>query len=711
VHIHRLLRKWGASRETSYGVAMALGGHHGIVPTASSMAQARMALGHTGGERWASWCDDVALCLTRAFVLPEPSSLPWRNVVFSVEALIAFAALTTVSDWIASSRAASDNAGTRTDVAEYVRDARALEARKVDQLGFAAWAPPADTRFAALFSGESEVRPLQSVLEASVERVTEPGIWVISAPTGEGKTKAALQAVATLVRRLGMNGFYVAMPTRASSNQAFTVADQLPGTRGKLRLVHSSALDFLKSHDGMRASAAGDSGAGELDFQDIDRDGCGVAADDEAALSEAEVAREWFTGKRGLLGPMGVGTVDQALMAATRSRHVFVRLAALSGKVLVFDEVHGYDVHMSTLFHNLLWWLGRFRVPVILLSATLSTGMQQTLISSWREGAASGSTAPSAQIPVPAPSGVLRAMYPRIARARVSGVVEPASFEVCETNRDRRVELSVVAWEQRLDWVVEQVLDGQCVAVVHNVVQRAVDDFAELKKRFAVLRAAPGEVPMFFLLHGDLDAKVRSETEAELRRLFGPDDARGRHARPTRAVVVGTQVLEESLDLDFDTMITSLAPIDGIIQRMGRIQRHRAPAQRTALRLALTGVWEGSGGRICFPPHTTKVYAEAVLLRTWALLRNRAAVVSPSDIQGLIDLVYDDLAGLECPPEWRGQWDQAHAAWKKMQSKNAFRALGPVLPRVDDPLDLSSLTFRAQSARQTRRSSGARRET
>jgi CRISPR-associated endonuclease/helicase Cas3 len=153
-------------------------------------------------------------------------------------------------------------------------------------------------------------------------------------------------------------------------------------------------------------------------------------------------------------------------------------------------------------------------------------------------------------------------------------------------------------------------------------------------------------------------------------------------------------------------MITAVAPIDSLIQRMGRVQRHRPAAGSQGVRVALTGVWQRADGRIAFPQGTVpQVYDEAALLRSWALLRDRAAINCPGDVQGLIDRVYDDRPALECPPEWpTQQWDRAHTTWFTTEARDVYRGLGMRLPRVDGPLDLPQLTFRPTSASRTRSS-------
>ncbi|MFI6929693.1 CRISPR-associated helicase Cas3' [Streptomyces sp. NPDC050287] len=682
VHWQRILRSWGAAPATARIVAWALGGHHGVIPLAASVRQARSAVGDHGGDRWAAGCEALVRRTLQLWGLPKPDELPWHEVRLSPEAVVALAGLTSVSDWIASSRPVSTYAGVDVDLDTYVKGVRKAEAERVGRLQWTAWQPPQDTSFRALFPEESEPHPVQEAVETVTSRMQGPGIIVVSAPTGEGKTKAALQAAAALVRSLGLSGFYVAMPSRVTSNQAFDVAAQLLerlDSTSRIRLLHSAAADYLRSRGGPLQEPAE-----PLRPQGVDVDGPGDG-DGEA--------REWFTHKRGLLAPLGVGTVDQVLMAALRSSHVFVRLVGLSGKAVVFDEVHGYDVHMSMLMDRLLWWLGKLGVPVVLLSATLPERRQQELVQSWEAGALG-------RRPDAAPSVSCAPGYPRVTWADASGsgpaeiVVEPSQL-----NQGRTVQLERIQFDDHADWALKQAGQGRCVAVVHNVVRHAVSAHEQILRQVKDL--PQDERPEVFLLHGRLAQAERVRVEAEIRTKFGRPHSEGLSERPTRAIVVGTQLLEQGLDADFDVMVSALAPVDSMIQRMGRIQRHQRGPDRPPLLLALTGV-EERRAKVVFPPYTTRVYAEAVLLRTWALLRTRTHVRCPDEVQELVDAVYGDDDALACPDGWHKQWVDAAEQLAKGIARHEEGAWAVRLPQPRDDVQLWELTARATSARQTR---------
>ncbi|MFF4035975.1 CRISPR-associated helicase Cas3' [Streptomyces sviceus] len=683
VHMVRLLRMWGAGPATARSIAWALGGHHGVVPSAASVRQAREAVGDHGGAWWAAACDALVGRVVSLWGLAEPGELPWERVRLSPEAVVALAGLTSVSDWIASARPEKTYAGPGVDLAAYLGQARVAEARKVEKLAWRPWQPPADTSFAVLFPDEARPHPIQAAVESVVAGMREPGIVVVAAPTGEGKTKAALQAAATMVRRFSLRGFYVAMPSRVTSNQAFETVGELleeAGADVPVRLLHAAAAEYLKG----RAAVVDPAAALRPVGVDVDGEGDGDGQ-----------AGEWFAHKRALLAPVGVGTVDQVLMAALRSSHVFVRLTGLSGKVVVFDEVHGYDVHMSTLMDRLVWWLGRMRVPMVLLSATLPTARQQALVESWLAGA-------QGRKPDRPAADEGSQVYPRVVWAQAgSDQVQVVDVPVSELNGGRVVELEHVYFAERARWALEQAGQGRCVGVVHNLVRDAVEAYEEISRLVEELPQA--ERPEVFLLHAQLMDKERADAEAAILARFGRPGAPGQQDRPERAIVVGTKLLEEGLDVDFDVMITSVAPIDSLIQRMGRIQRHQREGERPGLLMALTGVTEED--KVRFPRYTTNVHAEAVLLRTWAVLRRRTQVHCPDEVQQLVDLVYGPPEGIACPPGWEKQWKRAAAQLEHTIAGREDKAEAVRLPQPRDDVQLWELTARATRASRTRQDS------
>ncbi|MBB4966292.1 CRISPR-associated helicase Cas3' [Saccharothrix violaceirubra] len=657
VHVKDMLTSWGAGLAVADEIAVTLGGHHGYFPKSSAVTQARAARNDLGGTTWAALRDDMVLQVADALGLPDPRTLPWSRVGFGVVEGLTLAALTTVADWIASDVSNYESPEEPVDLAAYTKAARERAVKAVAKAGIDRWVPPTDTSFLALH--HDHPRPVQAAVERLVADRTGPTLVVVEAPTGEGKTRLAFQAAATLVRDLGPAGVYVAMPTKATSNQVLAEFEKMlkrTGDGTPIRLVHSEAREHLAE----RPIEPSDVGRDDPDDSDV-------------------AAREWFTRKKSLLAALGVGTVDQVLRAAIRTGHGYVRLGGLSGKVVVFDEVHAYDTHMTTLFERLLMWLGRLGVSVVVLSATLPTRRRNALTRAWQAGLTD--SRPSAVADVPR-----CADYPRVTVADAAGVVAEGA-DTSEINQERDVRLDhPVSDDEIVPWLVKR---AGCVASIHNTVGRAKHVYDEVDKAVALLPEA--KRPKVKLIHGQLDRAQRRELEAWLKAQYGPGGQR------TPAIVVGTQVLEQSLDLDFDAMLTDLAPIDLLIQRAGRVHRH---ARRGPLVLGITGVTDTDGPPV-FPRYT--VYSRYILSRTWALVRGRKIIHCPREVPELVDKVYGPADAVPCPPGWEKAWHRYEESDRARAERELDRARDLYLPMPIGEVRLEGLSGHPQDPRKTRR--------
>ena len=461
--------------------------------------------------------------------------------------------------------------------------------------------------------------PLQVEVEGLAATLDGPALFIIEAPMGEGKTEAALLLAQALAFAVGYGGFYFALPTQATANQmlerlvAFLAGSLGTGTVN-LQLMHGAAW-LNPTAQQLRAGAA-------VDLESVFDD-----SDPHARV----VAAEWFTHKkRGLLSPFGVGTVDQVLLAGMRAKHVFVRLFGLAGKVVVIDEAHAYDTYMSTVLDRTIEWLGALGASVVVLSATLPTSRRSELVTAWERGTGV-SVSPNETADA----------YPLVTKVDAGGVrlMTPAATE------DRTVRLVEQLWKMSEPVAIAEALftavgDGGCVAALCNTV-------AEAQGLYRAVLDRDGDEPELWtgLAHSRFCADERANWEQDLRERFGPPPSR---MRPERGILVATQVVEQSLDLDFDLLLTALAPIDLMLQRIGRLHRHART--RPARWQQPTCWWIG-------PPldetdlpllrewPSAAVYDAHLLLRSWVLCRQCAAIELPGDLRRLIDAVYG--TGLE----------------------------------------------------------------
>lgn len=676
-------RRFGWSRSQSRSVAVVVGGHHGVPPEPGQLDAGRRKLPHLLGlGLWSAVRDEY---LDRAAdTLPAGRRLAdWKDTPLTVTAQALLTAAVIVADWIAS------------DSERFGYGSCRIEPDRLDIALLSLGLPPAWsasrsdvlTEFAQRFDlpADVEPRPIQrAAVELAIE-VATPGLMVVEAPMGEGKTEAALLAAEVLAQRTGAGGVFFALPTQATSNAMFsrvqTWLDHLPsaepGQRVSMTLVHGKA----SLND---------------DYRGLVRQGRMIATGQDATVDrdriEVEVvAHQWLSGrKKAMLASFVVGTVDQLLFAALKSRHLVLRHLGVAGKVVVIDEVHAYDAYMSTYLDRVLEWLAAYRVPVVMLSATLPARRRMEMVAAYDRGRrtepaphARRPWGPPAQFEAPDPYAALGTDigYPAIT-CSTGGV--PLVQQVQASPRGVQVALS-----RHSDDLVDltatlrtALAAGGAALVIRNTVGRVQEAAAHLR------RTLPGTEVI--VAHSRFVGAHRADRDRLLLQLFGPDGTADRLGK--RYVVVASQVAEQSLDVDFDLVVTDVAPVDLVLQRLGRLHRHAGRTRATAVSIPhchVTGVpdWHD------VPPKPERVmgfvYSTYLLYRTLAVITPHldGRVLSlPGDIAALVQSVYGPAE--ICPASWMGVVDQAHV---KHQSALDERVTKAEVFRLGAPSDSTDL--------------------
>jgi CRISPR-associated endonuclease/helicase Cas3 len=475
--------------------------------------------------------------------------------------------------------------------------------------------------------------PLQhSILDELPDRVGGPGLLLITAATGDGKTEAGLTAARMLGDASGMPGLFFALPNMATADEMYKrvvrYVRRLADAPTPVTLLHSMA--WLREAFETNPVADGDAA---------------ISSDDAESLVAAP---QWLRGpKRGLLAPVAVGTIDQALMSVLQLKHNVLRQLALAGKVLVVDECHAYDPYMQGLLRRLLTWLGALRCPVVLMSATLPASIAQSLVAAYVSGAGHQPVADEYAIDypgwlyVPADTGepvhVSAAARAKIAAHRTAAL----TVDLCNVRH-----LSSGAGEGRegerltalRGALAPMTTKSGCVAVVCNTVADAQETYNTLRQWLGGL---DGDPPRLDLLHSRFTAREREQRTQAIVNLYSKDGTRP----PRGGIVVATQVIEQSLDLDFDLIISDLAPLAQLLQRAGRGHRHERtdrPSWAKDHRLVVL-VPVDAGGRLSRPQHWGTVYPEFLLASTHRTLTDRGVspINIPGDVGELMELAYN----------------------------------------------------------------------
>lgn len=622
-----LQERYGAKPRQSKAFGSVIGAHHGMPQRSAVLSEVRRSRDLMGVGVWTEVRTEI---LDRMRDLTGVGDLlpHWCRTGIDVPAQMLVTGVVIVADWIAS------------DESRFPYLDRPVPS---DERAAKAWAdlalPPAwiaeamsggpDVLFSERFPAlGSSARPLQTACCEVASDVGEPCLMILEAPMGQGKTEAALMAAEILAARFGLGGVFFGLPSMATSNAIFgRVLDwieHLPGEGATSTFLAHSKAELDDEYAGL----VHDAYVREVYDETESTDPGTVVA----------IVDSWLQGrKKGVLANFVVGTIDQALFAALSTKHLMLRHLALVGKVVVIDEVHAADDFMRVYLTRVLEWLGAYGVPVVLLSATLPSTQRHELVTAYRHG-----------IPTEREDSALG--YPLVTVATSTAVTHHA---IAGSGASTTVAVRPISDElAELGDLLESLLaDGGCAAVIRDTVNRAQQAYLSLVERFG-----PDQV---VLVHSRFLAPDRAVREADLRRRLGP---RG-DARPERLVVVGTQVLEQSLDVDFDVMVSDIAPIDLLLQRSGRLHRHirERPRALETPRLYLTGISEWGGTGPVFDRGCVAVYHEARLLRAcFALGLEGPAEVGadlPGDIRSLVEAGYEKKVAV--PEAWRDRLEAA----------------------------------------------------
>lgn len=462
-------------------------------------------------------------------------------------------------------------------------------------------------------------REFQEKVFTAIAETDEPGIFILEAPMGGGKTEAALAAAEELMAKKKLNGLFFGLPTQATSNGIFprindwlkNLADEY-GVRETMKLMHGkAALNELQDYLTQGVYVDEDYGSGVL-----------TAA--------------WFAGRKtAILSDAVVGTVDHFLLAALKQKHLALRHLGLAKKIIIIDEVHAYDAYMDVFLTRAIEWMGAYGIPVILLSATLPAEIRQKLIRAYLSGQRHGIKNKEV---VNYAAIFDSENYPLLTYTDKGKIYQKKDFV---KEKDRQINVKALAEENLVPLLKQLLINGGVVGIIVNTVKRSQAIFAQLVANF-------GDIVS--LLHAKFIDTDRLQKETTLMQNIG----KGAN-RPKQAIIVGTQVLEQSLDIDFDVLITDLCPMDLLLQRVGRLQRHDITRPQGMNEPVLYVM--GQSDTLEFEKGAVAIYGTYLLSRTQKILP-KDNIAIPSAISKLVQQVYGDEE-IYYPAEIQELYEQA----------------------------------------------------
>lgn len=497
---------------------MAAGGHHGKYPSPNQ----RTGKIFEGESSWPVELRHQLLDELSGLFGPLPAcDIPKGAVLHAFTGFMSFA------DWIGSDlhwfplalESVLENRVTP-------EEARAAASHAVEEIGWHRRESRSGLTFPDLFPQIlANPRPLQETLVAAMDR---PGLYIVEAPMGEGKTEAALAGAYRRWSTGAERGLYFALPTQLTSER-----------------IHDRVEAFLSQvieDPSVLALVHGNSWLNPGRLRTV------LPAGDAEAVS-SDLLGWYASGRKAMLAPFGTGTIDQALMSTLPVKHSGLRLFSLAGKVVVIDEVHSYDPYTSALLDRTVKWLLELGGSVIILSATLSSERRASLLAA----AGTSEVRPSMA-------------YPLVTKA-IPGQPSEAIPVVPDPDRAIAIDLEFSRADSQVPFVqgVEAAEKGACVLIIRNTVGLAQQTYRDIKSYIRDRGIPCG------LLHSRFPQFQRKATEKDWMEKLGRDGGE----RPPGCILVATQVVEQSVDIDADLLLTDLAPVDLVLQRLGRLHRHQ----------------------------------------------------------------------------------------------------------------------------------------
>ncbi len=525
--------------------------------------------------------------------------------VFNQSSQMLLTGLLIMADWIASNPyyfplIDIDSAGSFDIYPERIE----IAWEKFNKQNMQPWAPDCYVANSDSFSKRfkyiaKDIKPndVQKQFMDIINHTDGKGVYILEAPMGYGKTEAALYAAEALATKTGASGIFFGLPTQATTNGIFTrlipwARSQSEETVQTINLAHGMA----ELND---------------DYRDLFEGNAEISSDEDQNL----IVHEWFRGrKQKLLADFVIGTVDQLLLAGLSRKHVMLRHLGLAGKVVILDECHAYDAYMNHYMDCVLRWLGSYGVPVIILSATLPAKRRTEIVTAY----IGEKNLKSEDEKWKTSRG-----YPLLTWTDGN---EPNSLEIPYTGKKTPVTIKKISDDSVIENLSEALADGGCAGVIVNTVKRA----QELSQ--IIEESIPGVTVLLF--HSQFIAPDRAEREKDLLERIGKNST---PEQRNKLVIVGTQVLEQSLDIDFDFLITDLCPMDLLLQRIGRLHRHERirPEKLKQAQCVVLGASDED-----LVEQSVLIYGRWILAQTKALLPDE--IILPNDIPDLVQETYKD---------------------------------------------------------------------
>lgn len=454
--------------------------------------------------------------------------------------------------------------------------------------------------------------------EEIIENYKDKEDIILIAPTGSGKTEFAL----LWAREKGKKLLYT-LPLRVALNDLFL---RFSGEDGYFKkeyvdLLHSTAfIEYLK---------------GESRGEDISIG---------AKLKEIRL----------FASPILLTTPDQIFLASLKYYGFDKLLSLYPSSTVVVDEIQAYDPEMAAIIIKTLQMIKEVKGNILIITATFPPYFEKFLVS--------GEIIKLEKVDLQSERSRISQPIKNYDLRRHRVKIMDGSF-VVERKEENKKEYVIV--KEKLKEIIEKEHPNQNVLIIVNNVLKAIEVFRALESDYAHVK----------LLHSRLMEKEKESRIHEIKDFLNKK-RKGEIPENERIIVVSTQIVEASVDFDFDVLITEISPIDSQIQRWGRVHRNKNEGENYDGKTPNIYIFSSidDGTKAIYHP-------KEVLERTLEVLQeevNEESVLSYEEERRLIEKVYTTPQIRELyENEIRKtlEWLKFYQASKKSEAQRIFRRL------------------------------------
>lgn len=366
--------------------------------------------------------------------------------------------------------------------------------------------------------------------------------------------------------------------------------------------------------------------------------------------------RFYSNNKKSILYPFGLGTVDQILLSVINAKHADLRMLGLSNKVIIIDELHTYTIFTSILLKDMIKKLREIGCIIIILSATLTKRAKNELLD----------------------TNIDNDSYPLVTKVGKDNSLDYYPFKSRLNSKRIKINFFEKDYLESVPLILEKAKEGR-VLIILNSVKRTQDLYKALLEQNKDSEVA--------LLHSKFISRKRKQVENEWLEKFGKDSDDN-----NLCILVGTQVLEQSLDIDGCVLFTDLCIMDMLLQRLGRLWRfiRERMMKEPEVFIYTPGkiskdTWEDNKKEYKWNGIAGLIYDEYVLLKTYYAIHKRKYIDSIKEMRKLLERVYE----IKSPKKWVEKYLVKKQNKEEVEKREAERQL----INVDTPIDEDNLVI------------------